>query len=440
MKKKKITFLCFLILLFVLHGLVPVYAQSVIYGQVVGQIPIVTRAGNVSLASIRYTESVPGNFETGNEISVTLPEGITFQTGLASSSYFEATGDLMIEHSFSDGDRVITYSVTRTSLLNEAALFIKLPVIISDPVPQSGDIVVEVETNTAAILGGSFFTEKDAGTVIISLIPDTLSSLPRGVSGAQQVDGALRLVESRAGVIQPEEDNRIHIKLPSGVTWADSGYTVSATPSLPPGVTVTAFRNNTNHGELKLVLSGGKTTTATTFSIAYPTVLVSAQALFGGIRALVEGRNKNSHINGSTFLANVVDNNQGSHLFPSVFTIGSLIYVRDGVPVKIDVAPVIRNNRVLLPLRSAAQACGVRPGEIFWDNDTKAVSLSRGGRIAQVTVGSTMMLTEGSPVIMDVAPEIIDGRVLLPVRWLGSVLQADIFWNSTGNSVTVTPY
>jgi len=38
-----------------------------------------------------------------------------------------------------------------------------------------------------------------------------------------------------------------------------------------------------------------------------------------------------------------------------------------------------------------------------------------------------------------VAPEIANGRVMLPIRWIGTSLQVEILWDHTIKTVTVTP-
>ena len=103
-----------------------------------------------------------------------------------------------------------------------------------------------------------------------------------------------------------------------------------------------------------------------------------------------------------------------------------------------DVAPYIKDGRTFLPLRYIANAAGVADSDITWDPATQEVTISKGGRLVQVTIGSTTMLINGKAVTMDVAPEISNGRTCLPFAWVAQALGANITWDATTQTVTVT--
>ena len=48
------------------------------------------------------------------------------------------------------------------------------------------------------------------------------------------------------------------------------------------------------------------------------------------------------------------------------------------------------------------------------------------------------MLVGGATITMDVAPEITDGRTCLPVAWVAQALNANITWDATAQTVTIT--
>lgn len=139
--------------------------------------------------------------------------------------------------------------------------------------------------------------------------------------------------------------------------------------------------------------------------------------------------------------ANVITPAPGETRATSVFTIGSTTYTvieqNQTVEKTMDVAPYIKDGRTFLPLRYVANALGVDDDNIIWDPVTKAVTIFKGDRIAQVTIGSKTMLVNGVTINMDVAPEITDGRTMLPIRWMGQALGATIDWDAEARSVTV---
>jgi hypothetical protein len=122
----------------------------------------------------------------------------------------------------------------------------------------------------------------------------------------------------------------------------------------------------------------------------------------------------------------------------AVFMIGSTSYTLNSKTMTIDVAPYIKDGRTFLPLRYVANAAGVSDSDITWDPATQDVTISKGGMVVQLTIGSTTMLLDGKAIAMDVAPEISNGRTCLPVALVAEALGANIAWDATTQTVTVT--
>jgi len=121
----------------------------------------------------------------------------------------------------------------------------------------------------------------------------------------------------------------------------------------------------------------------------------------------------------------------------AVMRIGDPIMFIDGEEFKMDIAPYIKDDRTMLPVRFAANTVGVPDNNILWDGINKQVTITKGDRVIQFTIGSNVMLINGAATVMDVAPEIIAGRTMLPVRYVGLALDADIKWDGTTQTVTI---
>jgi len=122
----------------------------------------------------------------------------------------------------------------------------------------------------------------------------------------------------------------------------------------------------------------------------------------------------------------------------SSFVIGATTYTVNGEEQTMDVAPYIKGDRTFMPVRYAALACGVDEANILWDGTNKTVTLIKGDRVAQMKIGSTTMLINGAAITMDVAPEIVyPGRTMLPVRWVGQALGAQVDWDAETQTVTL---
>jgi hypothetical protein len=128
----------------------------------------------------------------------------------------------------------------------------------------------------------------------------------------------------------------------------------------------------------------------------------------------------------------------GGVIGTAVFKIGASSFTVNGTVYKTDVAPYIKDGRTFLPLRYIANAAGIADSGIMWDPATQEVTISKGERLVQVTIGSTTMLINGQAITMDVAPEITDGRTCLPMAWVAQALGASITWDATAQTVTIT--
>ena len=108
--------------------------------------------------------------------------------------------------------------------------------------------------------------------------------------------------------------------------------------------------------------------------------------------------------------------------------IGSRMLISDGVVSQKDAAPVIRNNRTLVPIRFITEALG---GEVKWNEAAKEVILVIDGKEIRMRIGETLEK-------YGVAPMIIDGRTYVPVRFVADDLHAAVVWNEAAKTVTIT--
>jgi hypothetical protein len=134
-------------------------------------------------------------------------------------------------------------------------------------------------------------------------------------------------------------------------------------------------------------------------------------------------------------VANVVTPAPGEQKAKVVFTINNTKYTVNGVEQNMDVAPYIKDGRTFVPVRYAAQAVGVTPENILY-SDGK-VTLIKGDKVVQLTIGSNVMLINGIAINMDVAAEISNDRTMLPFRWVAQALGAKVNWDEATQTVTM---
>ena len=111
-----------------------------------------------------------------------------------------------------------------------------------------------------------------------------------------------------------------------------------------------------------------------------------------------------------------------------VMQIGSKTMFVNGKAYEKDAAPVIMNDRTLVPIRFVTESLG---GTVAWNAETKEVTLVIDGKEIKMTIGKTIEK-------YGVAPVIIDNRTFVPVRFVADELGATTAWNAETKTVTIT--
>ncbi|MGI6587891.1 MAG: copper amine oxidase N-terminal domain-containing protein [Peptococcia bacterium] len=123
-----------------------------------------------------------------------------------------------------------------------------------------------------------------------------------------------------------------------------------------------------------------------------------------------------------------------------VMFIGSKGYTQDGVAKLTDVAPFIKDSRTFVAVRPVADAFGVTPENIGWNEATQTVTLTRDDMTVTIVIGSNdiEIVKDGvvSTVEADVPAFIADGRTVLPFRAVGDAFGVTTNWDEATQSVT----
>ena len=98
----------------------------------------------------------------------------------------------------------------------------------------------------------------------------------------------------------------------------------------------------------------------------------------------------------------------------------------NGNEVIYDQKPIIEDGRVLVPMRATFEALGAN---IEWDNATRTVRASKGADNISIEVGKNEL---------DVAAKIVNGRTLVPLRAVSEAFGADVNWDNSNRTVSIT--
>lgn len=106
----------------------------------------------------------------------------------------------------------------------------------------------------------------------------------------------------------------------------------------------------------------------------------------------------------------------------------------DGEPMTFEVAPVIENDRTMVPYRAIFEKLGYQVG---WDADTRSVTAAKGSTTMKLTIGSKSVTVNGGTVTSDTAPVIRQDRTLVPLRLVSEYSGCDVLWDKGTRTVAM---
>ena len=118
-----------------------------------------------------------------------------------------------------------------------------------------------------------------------------------------------------------------------------------------------------------------------------------------------------------------------------ILTIGQKEATVFGDKITNDVAPVVKNDRTMLPIRFIAEALGAKVG---WNADDQIVTVTKDSTIIVITIGSDKALVNNKQVTLDSVAYIENDRTYLPIRFVTENIGADVKWNGADKTVTIT--
>lgn len=93
----------------------------------------------------------------------------------------------------------------------------------------------------------------------------------------------------------------------------------------------------------------------------------------------------------------------------------------------LDAAPLISQNRTMVPLRFIAEAFGA---DVSWAQDTKTVTIVIDGKVLTMRINQDL---EG----FGAAPIISNGRTMVPIRYISEELGANVIWVPSTRTVAI---
>lgn len=102
--------------------------------------------------------------------------------------------------------------------------------------------------------------------------------------------------------------------------------------------------------------------------------------------------------------------------------------------ISFDVNPVIKNDRVMVPIRKIFEELGA---SVSWEESSRTVAAARGSTAIKLNIGSNIMYKNGEMILLLPSPFIVNGRTLVPVRVISESFDYDVSWNENLRKVII---
>lgn len=118
----------------------------------------------------------------------------------------------------------------------------------------------------------------------------------------------------------------------------------------------------------------------------------------------------------------------------NVFAEEPIKVIIDGQKLTFEVPPTIQEGTTLVPFRSVFERLGLN---VTWNQETQSVVGVRVGLKIELKIGDKNVIVNGKSASLEVAPSIINGSTLVPLRFIGESANGEVYWNGEHREITI---
>jgi hypothetical protein len=418
------------------------YVEYAVSVEGVKSVEVVGGKDDTELGSFRIKEAIAGSILPNRTIVLTLPDGVewddmNYAAATVTSRTMDAGSDLFTAAGTSVGvnpsnKRVLKVTLGPGPFSKTNMVVEKLKTRISPAF--EGDVYVDV-SGTAGVSGKvKVATVKKPVQLSVSAVKQVvIGKQDQPVGDIVIAENAKEAIDAKAG------SNKIRLELPNGVTFSKVPKA-----SVDGDISLDSVTLTTDNRFLDITTKG---------TSSAPSKIILSDVYLNVDRTVPEGALKLAiDAAASTALQNTVPNlftvdnmaevelaqvvtpapaEQGRN---ASFFIGSTVMTVNGSNIIMDAAPYIKNGRTYVPVRYLGDALGATTS---WDAATQTVTVTKGNKTVVLVIGSKIAKVNGQDVVMDVAPEISNGRTMLPARYVAEGLGYQVGWNPALKQVVI---
>ncbi|HBX22554.1 MAG TPA: hypothetical protein DEF34_02785 [Desulfotomaculum sp.] len=100
-----------------------------------------------------------------------------------------------------------------------------------------------------------------------------------------------------------------------------------------------------------------------------------------------------------------------------------------------DQKPLILNNHTFIPLRFVSEALNC---QVSWDESNQTAIINNKKTLIKIFVNKSLLEVNGQAVDLDEPAEFVNGRVMVPIRFISQTLGGEVFWDAKNNTVMIS--
>jgi hypothetical protein len=100
-----------------------------------------------------------------------------------------------------------------------------------------------------------------------------------------------------------------------------------------------------------------------------------------------------------------------------------------------DQDPIIINNTTMVPLRGIFESLGAT---VFWNAKARIIVAQKDLKVISITVDRDVAMVNGKQVTMSQTAQVINGRTMVPLRFVSEALGAQVAWDGTTKTVIIS--
>lgn len=393
-----------------------------------------------TISEFFINEGAPGSLLLNGLLTLTLPAGCEWDavnTGAyenTTSGNVQFNGGSSSYPALTNNNRILKWKISAQSTSVAKIKFKNFKINVSPDF--TGPVEVSIKGSSSAEGTVKAAEVKPAAT----LAPANVASIKMG-KVYQKIDDIIITEGALKGLLDNSGSGCI-VSLD-----LDTGYRFSALPNIEVmegDIDINKQSITIKDRRLTFSIDGQSARTASKIKLSGVFIDAYVTAPEGPVRLSftpgVNALNETGFINqsaGSVVIANCAANAPEQNSI-GLFKINSNIYEVNGISKVMDAVPYIKTGRTYVPVRYLGYALGVAEDDIVWDAASRMVTLTKGNKKVELTIGSKTIKVNGTLNTMEVSPEIVNSRTMLPARYVAEGLGYQVGWDPGTGTVLIS--